>query len=86
MPGSHVKKPLLKMDFVLRLKRARLCTVQLTDGEPVWLREPPPGNPKRPRKGLILSGAYTVDNTQANVLRDIATLIDSGCEVLANVV
>ena len=49
-PGSHVKKPLLKVDFVLGLKRARLCTVQLTGGEPVWLREPRPGNPKRPRK------------------------------------
>ena len=82
-PGSHVKKALLKVDFVLDLKRARLCTVQLTDAEPVRLREPRPGSPKRPRRGVILSGAYTIDNTPGNVLRDIATLIDSGCEVLA---
>ena len=82
-PGSHVKQPVLKVDFVLGLKRARLCTVQLTDGEPVRLREPRPGNPKRPQKGLILSGAYTVDNTTENVLRDIAPLIRSRCEVLA---
>ena len=65
------------------LKRARLCTVHLSDGEPVRLREPGPGNPKRPRKGLILSGSHTIDNTPENVLCDIATLIDSGCEVLA---
>ena len=71
------------MDFVLGLKRGGLCTLQLTDGEPVRLREPRPGNPKRPRKGLILSGAYTIYNTPGNVLRDIATLIDSECEVLA---
>ena len=82
-PGSHVKKPLLKVDFVLDLKRAHLCAVQLTDGEPVRLREPRPGNPKWPRKGVILSGAYTIDNTPENVLGDIATLIYSGCEVLA---
>ena len=82
-PGLHVKKPLLQVDFVLGLKQACLCTVQLTDGEPVWLTEPPPGHPERPRKGLILSGAYTIDNPPENVLRDIATHIDSGCEVLA---
>ena len=83
MPESHVKKRLLKTDFVLGLKRARPCTVQLTDGEPVRLREPRASNPKRPRKGLILSGAYTIENTPENVLRDIATLMDSGCEVSA---
>ena len=71
------------MDFALGLKRARFCTVQLTDGELVQLRDPRPGNPKRPRKRLTLSGAYTIDNTPENVLRDIATLIGSGCEVLA---
>ena len=65
------------------LKRARLRTVHLTDGEPVRLREPLPGNPKRPRKGLTLSGAYTIDDTPQNVLGDIATLRDSGFEVLA---
>ena len=68
---------------MLGLKRARLCTVELTDGEAVRLREPRQGNPKRPQKGLILSGAYTLDNRPENVLRDIATLIDLGCEVLA---
>ena len=77
-PESHVKKPVLKVDFVLGLRQARLCTVQLTDAEPIWLRDPQPGNPRRPRKGLILSGAYTTDNTPENVLRGIATLIDSG--------
>ena len=82
-PESHVKKPHLKVDFLLGVKRPRLCTVQLTDGEPVRLREPRPGDLKRPRKGLVLSGAYTIDNTPENVLRDIATLIDLGCEVLA---
>ena len=77
-PESHVKKPVLKVDFVLGLRQARLCTVQLTDAEPIWLRDPQPGNRRRPRKGLILSGAYTTDNTPENVLRGIATLIDSG--------
>ena len=81
-PESHVKKPLLEVDFVLGLKRARLCAVQLTNGEPVWLREPRLGNPYGPRKGLLLSGAYTIDNTPENVLPDIANVIDSGCEVL----
>ena len=71
------------MDWVFGLKGARFCTVQLTDGEPVRRREPRPSNPKRPRKGLILLGAYTIDHTLENVLRDIATLIDSGCEVSA---
>ena len=35
------------------------------------------------RNGLILSGAYTVDNTPENALRNITTLIDPGSEVLA---
>ena len=82
-PGSHFKTPSLKVDFVLGPKKARLTTKQLTDGELVWLPEPRPGNLKRPQKELILSGAYTIDNTPKNVLRDITTLIDSGCEVLA---
>ena len=37
---AKVSQPLLKVVFVFGLNGARLCTVQLTSGEPVWLREP----------------------------------------------